>query len=123
MQTNKPLYFTRDYVLTYDDSDMPTHYGFKIDSQLPAIEAEYTALLAVPRDQVKPAPDKPAAVTPALEQQTRSIITALDPRGGWSAKGALRFQKYEGQILDMATAVSNFNTLADYLAASRRPAN
>jgi PelA/Pel-15E family pectate lyase len=32
LQTNKPLYFVKDtYVLTYDDSNMPTHYGFKMD--------------------------------------------------------------------------------------------
>ena len=29
LKTNKPLYFTKTYELTYDDSDMPTHYSFK----------------------------------------------------------------------------------------------
>ncbi len=30
MQTNRPLYLTKDtYELTYDDSNLPTHYGFK----------------------------------------------------------------------------------------------
>lgn len=29
LKTNKPLYFTKDYQLTHDDSDVPTHYGFK----------------------------------------------------------------------------------------------
>lgn len=32
LQTNKPLYFVKDsYELTYDDSNLPTHYGFKLD--------------------------------------------------------------------------------------------
>lgn len=31
LQTNRPLYFTKDtYELTYDDGDLPTHYGFKV---------------------------------------------------------------------------------------------
>ena len=34
LKTNKPLYFTKTYELTYDDSDMPTHYGFKLDGKL-----------------------------------------------------------------------------------------
>ncbi|MEQ1840710.1 MAG: pectate lyase, partial [Verrucomicrobiales bacterium] len=32
LQTNKPLYCVKDtYELTYDDSNLPTHYGFKLD--------------------------------------------------------------------------------------------
>jgi hypothetical protein len=32
LHTNKPLYFVKDtYELTYDDSNLPTHYGFKLD--------------------------------------------------------------------------------------------
>ena len=32
LHTDKPLYFVKDtYELTYDDSNLPTHYGFKID--------------------------------------------------------------------------------------------
>lgn len=32
LQTNKPLYFVKDtYELVYDDSNLPTHYGFKLD--------------------------------------------------------------------------------------------
>lgn len=46
LQSNRPLYFTRDYVVTYDDSDLPTHYGFKVESKLDRIEKEYEAVLA-----------------------------------------------------------------------------
>ena len=32
LKTNNPLYFVKDsYELTYDDSNLPTHYGFKMD--------------------------------------------------------------------------------------------
>ena len=37
LQTNKPLYFTKDYQLTYSDDDMPTHYGFKTSNNLEPI--------------------------------------------------------------------------------------
>ncbi len=34
LQTNKPLFFVKDtYELTYDDSNMPTHYSFKVSQQ------------------------------------------------------------------------------------------
>ena len=34
LRTNKPLFFVKDtYVLTYDDSNMPTHYSFKTSQQ------------------------------------------------------------------------------------------
>lgn len=39
MQTNRPLYFVRDtYELTYDDSDLPTHYSFRSRSQVDQLE-------------------------------------------------------------------------------------
>ena len=47
LQTNKPLYFTKDYTLTYDADDVPTHYGFSFAPRLDAIDAEYKRLLAL----------------------------------------------------------------------------
>ena len=44
LKTNKPLYFTKDYQLTYSDDDMPTHYGFIVSSKLDAIESRYRQL-------------------------------------------------------------------------------
>ena len=41
LKTNTPLYFTSDYVLTYSDDDMPTHYEFKTVNRLDGIEEEY----------------------------------------------------------------------------------
>ena len=39
LQTNRPLYFTKAYRITYGDDDLPTHYGFKSNSRLDAIAA------------------------------------------------------------------------------------
>ena len=33
LQTNRPLYFTREYALTYSDADLPTHYAFKVGNR------------------------------------------------------------------------------------------
>ncbi|MBM4094026.1 MAG: polysaccharide lyase, partial [Planctomycetes bacterium] len=44
LRTNKPLYFTKQYELTYDSSDMPTHYAFIVGSQLDSMEAAYQQL-------------------------------------------------------------------------------
>ncbi|MBN1910647.1 MAG: polysaccharide lyase, partial [Pirellulales bacterium] len=30
LKTNRPLFFTREYELTYNDDDLPTHYCFKL---------------------------------------------------------------------------------------------
>ncbi|HLU47288.1 MAG TPA: pectate lyase, partial [Planctomycetota bacterium] len=45
LRTNRPLYFTREYELTHDDSDVPTHYSFKVTSRLDRIEARLERLV------------------------------------------------------------------------------
>ncbi|MCA9017653.1 MAG: pectic acid lyase, partial [Planctomycetaceae bacterium] len=47
LKTNRPLYMTRDgkkYSLTYDDSDLPRHYGWKIESHLADLQREFNTL-------------------------------------------------------------------------------
>jgi hypothetical protein len=78
LKTNKPLYMSRrgdDYSLTYDDSDLPDHYGWKVASRLDSIEREYRQLLA--------ADDKAAAAKAFSAQEIRQIIDALDAEGRW----------------------------------------
>ncbi len=64
LRTNRPLYFTRDYKLTHDPADAPTHYNFHPPSRLPAIEAEYRRLLTLkpgePREKPEGSPRQPA---------------------------------------------------------------
>ena len=52
LRTNRPLYFTKEYQLTHDDSDVPTHYAFKIGDQTEAIASEYERLRKLPKDQL-----------------------------------------------------------------------
>jgi len=71
LQSNRPLYLTSKYQITHDDSDLPEHYGWKIDPKLPALTTAYTSAKAG-------APQKPSP--PA---EFGPIIAALDAEGRW----------------------------------------
>ncbi|MGC3971821.1 MAG: pectate lyase [Pirellulales bacterium] len=48
LETNKPLYMNRNgeqYYLTYDDTNLPDHYGWKQESRLLKIEERYKDVL------------------------------------------------------------------------------
>jgi PelA/Pel-15E family pectate lyase len=111
LKTNKPLYFTKDYRLTYSPDNMPTHYGFIRPSRLGAIEAEYRQLAA----HGPAAP--PAAAEPdpkALAARVRAIIDGLDGRGAWVEKGRLRFHDVEpaSGVIHCHTFVENVQALS-----------
>lgn len=121
LQTNRPLYFTKEYVLTYSDDDLPTHYGFKVNSKLPAIEAEYQKTLAANVPQVlKPSkPDRPK-MSKSLTQQAQAVIDALDARGAWVENGTLRDQGKDDtttRIIDSKTFAKNLGILGQFIAA------
>lgn len=80
LRTNRPLYMSRRgnvYSLTYDDSNPPGHYGWKIASRLDVLETRCRWL--------KHGGDSAAvAQTEAvLELDVRQIINDLDERGRW----------------------------------------
>jgi PelA/Pel-15E family pectate lyase len=81
LETNKPLYMFRRgdvYSLTYDDSQLPSHYGWKVASRLEAIEQQYAALASGAAPATAPAP-----TAANREQQVREIIAQLDGEGRW----------------------------------------
>lgn len=120
LKTNRPLYFTRDYQLTYDDRDMPTHYAFKVSSRLDSIQQEYERLQKRPP---KPLGKPPAASPPRsgkkLERRVRRIINALDDQGRWVQKGQLRFDQKTARVIDCRTFIENVGILSRYLATAR----
>jgi PelA/Pel-15E family pectate lyase len=111
--SNKPLYFTKTYRLTYSDADIPTHYSFTVRSRLPAIQQRYERLnsqpwpLAVSADSAKrPKPGQIAA-----------IIAALDERGAWVEDGALKYWGGDAptrRIISTRTFATNLRQLAAY---------
>ena len=121
LKTNKPLFFTKDYKLTYDDSDTPTHYAFKVGSSLDSIERQFNRLLkdgpTLNRDLFSQAK---LQLTKTLTKQTTDILSTLDDRGAWTEDSTLKYQnqEYSGPIIDMRSFARNVVTLATYLGAT-----
>ncbi len=123
LQTNRPLYFTKDYKLTYDGGDVPTHYSFVVDSRLNQIEARYRDLLAADPEKLKAEkPQKTGSLTPALIAQAKRVIAGMDNRGAWVERGSLRAHKIEpaSGVIDSRTYVNNVGTLCRFLSAAKQ---
>ncbi len=122
LQTNKPLYMRRRgdvYTLTHDDSDLPRHYGWKIESRLEAIEAQYNALAqSGPSAAAKPDVRK-------LEREARRIIDKLDAQGRWmslaTGERLVGQPKFAPNTPYIASELfsRNLETLSAYLQAMR----
>jgi hypothetical protein len=122
LQTNRPLYFTRQYELVYTDDDLPTHYAFIVSSNVKSLRAAYEKLLATEPASLKPAP-RPERIerTKALESAARRVIDALDERGAWVEEGRLRASGQPNtsgnRVLTTQTFIRNLDTLGRILAA------
>jgi hypothetical protein len=108
LETNRPIFFDRDYAITHRAEDMPQHYGFLRESRLDEIEADYDGLLAAGPTGPQPSPDEVA-----------SIIDAMDERGAWVEKGVLDAWDREPEtgIISSATFIANVEALAAYIEA------
>lgn len=76
LQTSKPLYMDGDYKLTYDDSQTPSHYGWKQGNKLPEIRKAWEA--AMRGEGVK----KPSAKRVSQKAVARAVQTQ-DKEGRW----------------------------------------
>ncbi len=121
LKTNKPLYFTKDYQLTYSDSDMPTHYSFVINSGLDKLNRGYEALLKTPDKKLNPHRKLPVHRKSArLEREAQKVINTQDERGAWVEKGVLHFQGSEdrtSQVISTKTFVKKIRTLSQFISA------
>lgn len=123
LKANTPLYFTKAYELTEDDSDVPTHYGFKVESKLDAIERRHDRLKDLaPSDVAKLRADSgtPPRSPNGLEDRVVGIIAAMDSRGAWVEPGRLRYHGLEDpttEIIASETFIRNLGILNRYLAA------
>jgi len=71
LETDRPLYTTRDYRLTYADDDLPTHYGFKGTFDLPRALDRYRRIADQGREVYLA-----AAATPALASKSSPGLAA-----------------------------------------------
>ena len=125
MRSNKPLYFTKQYALTYDDSDVPTHYAFKVSANLDGIAREYERLRKASPTELETlrqsAARKSNGSAPA-DRQVRAVIDSLDERGAWVEEGRLRYHGDSDdtrRVIQTTTFVRNINLLSRYLGAAK----
>jgi hypothetical protein len=124
LQTNRPLYFTKQYELTYRDDDLPTHYSFQSKSWVDGVRTEYDRLVATTPEPRKPsAPGRtPRAprMTASLAAEAQAIVAALDARGAWVEDGRLHYQGQDDptrRFISCETFVDHVQTLARFVAA------
>jgi hypothetical protein len=152
LKTNRALYMTRPpgvsgsssapgyYEFTYEDKNLPSHYGWKQPQHLDDLTRRFEALQKGARPSSKviqrftpggklftlgvDEPEaKPSAT--ALESEVRKILAALDAEGRWITvhDGVARLvgqPKFEKGFRYLASNVFNYNVqvLSDYLAAT-----
>jgi hypothetical protein len=122
LRTNRPLYFTRQYELTYDDSDVPTHYSFKSGDWTASLLRQYETLASAPAVPPRTAAAyRPPAMSNSLAARARDLVRSLDERGAWVEAGRLKYhgdQDDTRAVIDCQTFARNIRQLADYLAAA-----
>ncbi|HZA65707.1 MAG TPA: hypothetical protein VE592_02090, partial [Geminicoccaceae bacterium] len=112
LRTNRPLYMTREYRLTYDGADTPRHYGFRGRFDIPRTLERHRRLA---NGEGEPVPDslsgdqeRAQALVAELAPLVERVVAALDDRGRWLEDG----------MINSATFIANVDLLARYLAAT-----
>lgn len=119
LKTNRPLYMTRQgetYSLTYDDRNLPDHYGWKQPSRLKEIQRQFQEL----KSGRQPAAPSAAEL---IEQQrrVRAIISSLDEQGRWMSTYAgerlVGDQKFQPGMRYLSSELfsENLTELAEWL--------
>jgi PelA/Pel-15E family pectate lyase len=117
LRTNKPLYMDRQYQLTHDDHDVPSHYGWKGRSKLDALQTRYERAKA----GINPKPNQPTR--DQLTEKAAAVIAELDSEGRWVSvsgedrlTGQPKMQPGEAFISSQRFAES-LTILSQYIAA------
>ncbi|MEX2216667.1 MAG: hypothetical protein WD768_21315 [Phycisphaeraceae bacterium] len=124
MNTNRPIYFNYDkegrHQITYSDKDLPTHYGWIVDSKLDSIEKEYQAVLKLAANELVERKGSPRMST-GLAKDTAAVIAAMDERGAWVEPGRLKSVKGEQSsgVIESRTFIRHIETLCDFVRASK----
>ncbi len=116
LESNRPLYMNRkgkDYFLTYDDKNLPDHYGWKTSAKLERIKDRYRKLVSSPNAKASP-----RKVTP---HQIREMLNTLDDQGRWITTftdeklvGDQRFRPGD-QYISSETFSRNLERMSSYL--------
>lgn len=116
LKSNRPLYMQRtgkQYSLTYDDSRLPGHYGWKIESAVDELQQRYSRLQSERNDGS-------SSPTPSAEE-VRQILQALNDDGRWVSVyqgerliGQAKFRPGDRYLASEVFA-DNLSTLARWL--------
>ncbi len=121
LESNRPLYMVRDgrdYSLTYDDSRLPSHYGWKVAAEIELIEEWYQrAQSGGPSNAALSAVD-----SRDLVRRVQAIVESLDPEGRWISTfnneplpGQPKFRPGD-QYISSAVFSENVELLSVYLS-------
>lgn len=120
LETNRPLYFTKDdYLLTYDDSNLPTHYGFKSNSNVQKLEVRYQILIQGDRPKVNKSNLK------SLRKDADRILGELDSEARWvtdkNGSPAIHSNRPDLSVLFLESNVfsKNLSRLAEFVTAAK----
>ena len=154
LKTNRALYMTRPpgvsgssnapgyYEFSYEDKNLPSHYGWKQPQHLDELAKQYEAL----KNGTRPSPKVAQRVTPVgklftvwrddpeakpsaaqLEPEVRNILKQLDAQGRWVTVSDGRERlvgqpKFEKGFRFLGSHVFNYNVevLSDYIAATAK---
>ena len=127
LQTNRPLYFTKEYKLTYSDADLPTHYSFQSSYGVESMIRYYKAVKKAGRvawlvsQKSKPltAAHRTARAR-GMEKKVRAIVAAQDAQGRWITRTKLetRGMKF-GSRIETREFIQNIGVLSEYLSLLR----
>lgn len=120
LESNRPLYMQRRgdvYSLTHDDSDLPSHYGWKNAPRLEEIKDGWRAVFAGKTWPPPPSPPRAAEVS--------ALVDALDEQGRWISEfggellvGQPKFREGES-YLSSEVFTRNFRMLARWLEGGK----
>lgn len=113
--SNKPLYCVAEtYELTYDDSKLPTHYGFKLDELGEDIE-DFKKELAMSREDLQakradPADEKKwTSKAKGAAAKVAKALSTQEKRGCWM----------KGEMIDSGEFVKHMQAMATYVRSAK----
>ena len=117
LQTNLPLYCVAEtYEVTHDDSNLPTHYGFKVTGFRKEIERIKEQLSESREDQLAERNDEPES---EKEWSERARKLASKARTALERQSKLGYWINDDAI-DAGEFVKHLKALTDYLTASKK---
>lgn len=121
LKTNRPLYMSREgekYSLTYDDSQLPSHYGWKTESRIDVLEQQYQRLksgnLTIPTIPLTKRTTNVAQLVKQLDSDGRWVSTFAGERLIGQPKFAAGDRYLSSEIFS-----KNLSELAEFLEATK----